>query len=50
MKTLLQLTDQDITSNAGLLLIAPHLKNKEFRNAINAVSLVKKTSGVINDA
>ena len=49
MKTLLELTDKDITSNAGLLLIGPYLKNKEFRQEILSVSRVIKLSGVISD-
>jgi hypothetical protein len=49
MKVLLQLTDQDITSHAGLIHIGPYLKSKEFRNAVNSVTNIKKTSGVIPD-
>ena len=49
MKTLLELTDQNITSNAGLLLIAPYLQNKEFREEIMSASRVIKTTGVISD-
>lgn len=49
MKTLVQLTDQKLTSNAGLLLIAPHLRNAEFRNALTLASRVKKSSGFISD-
>jgi hypothetical protein len=49
MKTLLQLTDQNLTSNAGLLLIAPYLKNKEFRSEIRKATRVVKGSGVISD-
>jgi hypothetical protein len=49
MKTLLELTDQNLTSNAGLILIGPYLKSKEFRQAITDVSNLVKTSGVISD-
>lgn len=49
MKTILELTDQNLTSNAGLILIAPHLKNKEFRLALTRASRIVKTSGVISD-
>jgi hypothetical protein len=49
MNILLQITDQDITSHAGLIHIGPYLKSKEFRNAVNSVSRIKKTSGVIPD-
>lgn len=49
MKTLLQLTDHMLTSNAGLLLIAPHLRNADFRNALTRASRVKKSSGFISD-
>ena len=50
MKVLTELTDQNLTSNAGLILIGPYLKSKEFRQAITEVSNIKKRSGVISDA
>jgi hypothetical protein len=49
MKTLLQLAEENLTSNAGLILIAPYLKNKEFRKEIHAASRIIKQSGVISD-
>jgi hypothetical protein len=50
MKTLLKMTDQDITSHAGLILISPFLKSKEFRREITAVSQHVKSTGVISTA
>jgi hypothetical protein len=49
MKTLVQLTDRMLTSNAGLILIAPYLRNPEFRSALSRASRIKKSSGCISD-
>ena len=49
MKMFLELTDKDLTSNAGLFLVGPYLRNGEFRRGIRSASSVKKTSGVISD-
>jgi len=49
MKILVELADNNLTSHAGLVLIGPYLKSKDFRRAIDRVSTIKKTSGVISD-
>ena len=49
MKILVELADNNLTSHAGLVLIGPYLKSKEFRRAIDSVSTIKKTRGVISD-
>jgi hypothetical protein len=49
MKTLLQIAEEKLASNAGLYLIASYLKNKEFRDDIRAASHIVKASGVITD-
>lgn len=49
MKMFLELTDKDLTSNAGLFLVGPYLRNEEFRRGIRSASRVKKKSGVISD-
>jgi len=38
-----------LTSNAGLLLIAPHLRNPDYRNALTRASRIKKNSRFISD-
>lgn len=44
-----KLTDEIITSHAGLLYVGRILNNREFFNSINKVSKIKKRSGFISD-